>query len=66
MPNLAYPDQHTEIKTTFGSKEDVIMPDNVKITFNLHIKSTFRTSSIVNNVVKPLMKKKVLILRSKT
>lgn len=42
------------------------MPDNVKITFNLHIKSTFRTSSIVNIVVKPLMKKKVLILRSKT
>ena len=40
------------------------MPDTVKITFNLHIKSTVRTFSIVNNVGKPLVKKSALMLRS--
>ena len=37
MPNIGYPNQHTDIKIPHGSRNYVIEPDTVKITFNLDI-----------------------------
>ena len=65
MPNIAYPNQHIDIEIPHGSRDHVIVPDTVKITFNLDIESTDKTRSIVNNVGRTLVKKKVLMLGSK-
>ena len=37
IPNIAYPNQHTDIEIPHGSRDHVIIPDTVKITFNLDI-----------------------------
>ena len=37
MPNIAYPSQHTDIEIPHGSRDHVIIPDTVKIMFNLDI-----------------------------
>ena len=65
MPNIAYPNQHIDIETPHGSRDHVIIPNTVKIAFNLDITSTDKARSVVNNVDKALVKKKVLILGSK-
>ena len=65
MPNMAYPGQHTDIEIPHGSWDHVIIPDTIKITFNLDIESTGKAGSVVNNVGKALVKKKVLMLGSK-
>ena len=65
MPNKAYPNQHIDIEMPHGSRDHVIVRDTVKITFNLGVESTDKTRSIVNNVVRALVKKKVLVLGSK-
>ena len=65
MPNMAYPNQHINIETPYGSRDHAIVPDIVKITFNLGIESADKTRSIVNNVGRSLVKKKVLMLGSK-
>lgn len=48
-----------------GSRYHVIVLDTVKITFDFDIESTDKTGSIVNNVGRALLKKKMLLLRSK-
>ena len=65
MPNIAYPNQHIDIEIPHGSRDHVIIPDTVKITFNLDITSTDNARSVVNNVGRALVKKKVLMLGSK-
>ena len=65
MPNIAYPNQHIDIEIPHGSRDHVIIPDTVKITFSLDITSTDKTRSVVNNVGRALVKKKVLMLGSK-
>ena len=65
MPNIAYPNQHIDIEIPHGSRDHVIVPDTVKITFNLDIESTDKARSVVNNVGRALVKKKVLMLGSK-
>ena len=65
MPNIAYPDQHIDIEIPHGSRDHVIIPDTVKITFNLDITSTDKARSVVNNLGRALGKKKVLMLGSK-
>ena len=57
MPNIAYPNQHINIEITHGSRDHVIVPDIVKITFNLDIESSDKTRSVVNNVDRALVKK---------
>ena len=52
-----YPNRHIYIKIPKGSRNHVIVPDTVKITFNLDIESPDKTRSIVNNVGRALMKK---------
>ena len=65
MPNIAYPNQYTDIEIPHGSRDHVTEPDTLKITFNLDIESRDKARSIVNNVGKALVKKKVLMLGSK-
>ena len=65
MPNIAYPSQHTDIEIPHGSRDHVIIPNTVKITFNLEFTSTDKARSFVNSVGRALVKKKVLILGSK-
>ena len=65
-PNKAHPGQHTDTKISHGSRDHVIVPDTVKITFNLIITSTHKARSVANNVGRVLVKKKKLILGSKS
>ena len=65
MPNSAYSSQHIDIELPHGSRGHVVVPDTVKITFNLDITSTDKARSVVNNVGRALVKKKVLMLYSK-
>ena len=62
MPNTAYPNQYIGMEISHGSRYYVIVLDTVKITFNLYIESTDKARSVVNNVGRALVKKKVLIL----
>ena len=66
LPNMAYPGQHIDIEIPHGSRDHVIVPDTVKITFNLNITSTNKARSVANNVGRALVKKKKLILGSKS
>ena len=42
IPNIAYPSQHTDTDIPQGSRDRVIIPDTMKITFNRDITSTNR------------------------
>ena len=64
IPNILYSSQHTDTDIPLGSRDHVIIPDTVKITFNLDIESTDKARSVVNNVGRTLVKKKVLMLDS--
>ena len=63
-PNVGCPSQHNDIDIPHSSRDHVIVPDTIKITFNLDTESTDKTHSVVNNVGRALVKKKVLILGS--
>ena len=65
IPNTAHPNQHINIEIPHGSRDHVIVPDTVKITFNLDIELKDKARSVVNNVGRALVKKKVLMLGSK-
>ena len=65
MPNIAYPSQDINIEIPYGSRDHVTVPDTVKIAFNLDIESTDKARSVLNNVGRALLKKKVLMLGSK-
>ena len=65
IPNIAYPSQHIDTDILHGSRDHVIIPETMKITFNLDITSTDKARSVVNNVDRALVKQKVLMLGSK-
>ena len=65
MPNMAYPNHHIDIEILHGLRDHVIIPDTVKIVFNVDIESIDKTRSAVNNVDRAIVKKKVLMLHSK-
>ena len=65
IPNIAYPNRHIDIKIAHGSRDHVIVPDIVKIMLSPDIESTDKTRSIVKNVDRALVKKKVLLIGSK-
>ena len=65
IPNLACPNQNIDIEIPHGSRDHVIIPDTVKITFNLEITSADKAHSVVNNVGRVLVQKKVLMFVSK-
>ena len=56
-PNIAYPGQHFKIIIPQGSADHVIVPDTVRITFDLEIESTDKARSVVNNAGRTLVKK---------
>ena len=62
IPNIAYQNQHIDIDIPHGSRDHVITPDTIKITFNVDIQSTDKARSVVNNAGRALAKKKVLML----
>ena len=64
IPNIAYPSQHIDTDISHGSRDHVIIPGTVKITFNLDIESTDKARSVINNVGRALVKKKMLMLGS--
>ena len=64
-PNIAYPAKHIDIEIPHGSRDHVIIPDTVNITFNLDIESRDKARNVVNNVGLALVKKKLLMLGSK-
>ena len=66
MPNIAFPNQHIDIEIPHGSRNHVIIPDTIKITFNFDIESTGKARSVVNNVGKALVKKRYSCLLQKT
>ena len=61
MPNMAYPNQYIDIKIPHGSRDHVIIPDTVKITFNLETESTDKSRSAVSNVGRALVKKGAVV-----
>ena len=63
--NIAYPSQNIDIEIPHGSRDHVIVPDTIKITFNLEIESTDKTRSVVNNVGRALIKKRSAYLVQK-
>ena len=65
MPNTAYQNQYFDIEILHISRDHVIIPDTVKITFNLDITTAEKVRSVVNNVGRAIVKKKVLMLGSK-
>ena len=54
---MAYPNQHTNTKIPHESRYPIIVPDTVKITFNLNIEPSEKTCSIVSNVRRAQAKK---------
>ena len=66
MLNLTYPNQHTDIEIRHGSRDHVIVPDTVKVTFNLDIESPEKARSVANNVPRKLAKEQILCLVQKT
>ena len=65
MPNIAYSTQDIDIEIPHGSRDHLIIPDTVKITYNLDIKSTNKARSVVNNGGRTLVEKTVLMFDSK-
>ena len=46
ISNMVYPGQHIDFKIWHGSRDHVIIPDSVKVTFKLNITSTERACSL--------------------
>ena len=65
IPKIAYPNQYNDIEIPHGSRDDVIVPDKVKTTFNPDIEYTDKTRSVAKNLGRALLKKKMLMLGSK-
>ena len=58
VPNIASPGQHIDIEIPHGSRDHVIIPGIIKITFNLDIELIDKARGIVTNVGKALVRKK--------
>ena len=57
IPNLACPKLNLILKYHMILKKHAVVPDSIKITFNLYIESTNETCSIANNTGRTLVKK---------
>ena len=56
MPNIRYPRQHIDTEIPHGSRDHVIVPDTLKITFDFDLESKDKVRSVVNNVGRALVK----------
>ena len=48
IPNIGYPGQHIDVKIPAGSRDQVIVPNTLNITFNLELEFNDKTRSVVN------------------
>ena len=64
MPNITYPSQHVDIEIPHGSRDHVVVPDTIKVTFSFDIESTDKARNVLNNAGRAPAKKKDLILGS--
>ena len=55
MPHIVYPNQDIDIEIPHGSRNHVIIPNTVKITYNFDITSTDKARSVVNKVGRALL-----------
>ena len=62
---MTYPNQHIDIKIPHGSRDHAIVLGTVKNRYNFDIVPIDKTRSIIKNVDRALVKKKVLMLGSK-
>ena len=62
---MAYPNRHIDTEIPHVSRDHVIVPDTVKVTFSLYTESSDKTRRIIKNVGGALVKKKVLMPASK-
>ena len=62
IPKLVYPNQHADVGIPHGSRGHFIVKNILRITFNLYIVSTNKTSSVINVADRALLTKKVLML----
>ena len=65
ITNIVYPNQDKDIKISGVLRGNINVPDNIKLTFSPGIEYTDKTRSIIKNVGRPLLKKKVLLDGSK-
>ena len=65
ISNIGYPNQYIDVEIPARSRDQIIVPDTLNITFNLEVDSKDKTRSVVNNVGRALVKKEVLMLGSK-
>ena len=49
--NFAYPNLYIETKTPNDSKNHIVVPDTVKMMFNLDIEATEKARSIIKGIV---------------
>ena len=64
-PNIAYPGQHFKTIIPQVSADHVIVPDTLKVTFDLDLTSTDKTRTFVNNSGRALVEREAHRLGSK-
>ena len=58
IPKIGYPGQHIDVQIPSGSKDHTIVPNTLKLSFNLDLESAKdKTRSLVSNVERALVKK---------
>ena len=55
---MVYSKKHTDVEIPLGSRDHVIVPETVTITFNLNIEPKDKARSIVNDVGRPFVSEK--------
>ena len=60
---MSYPNERTDNEILYGSRNHIIVPNTVTITFNFDIELTDRKRSIVTNIGRTLIKKKLSMLK---
>ena len=65
ITNIFYQNQDKYIEILGVLRENINVPDNIKLTFSPGIEYTDKTRSIIKDVGRPLLKKKVLMHGSK-
>ena len=58
IPKIGYPGQHIDVQIPSGSKDHTIVPNTLKLSFNLDLEpAKDKTRSLVSNVERALVKK---------
>ena len=58
IPKIRYPDQHIDVQIPSGLKDHTIVPNTLKLSFNVDVESAKdKTRNLVSNVERALVKK---------